>query len=183
VTTGLKVRTFKHKEVRMKVEQIHHVTIIVDDLEKACVFYESVLGLAPMNMINLDFPAQFYKVGERQQLHITEWEDAHSFRGHVCFQVDEFMPIFKRAKQMGVIDTKPWGKVRKLPDGAMQMFLRDPSDNLVEISCRAGVEIDPMVFADAQVEPGKSVYVSGRNDPRGRKRAKTDEEADAVNIG
>lgn len=165
----------------MKVQQIHHVTLIVDDLEKACEFYEGVLGLEPLNTINLDFPAQFYKVNERQQLHVTEWEDAHSFRGHVCFQVDEFMPLFKRVKEMGILDTEPWGKTRMLPDGSMQMFVRDPSGNLVEFSCKPDTPVDAGVFADPQVEPERGIYVSGRNDPRGRRRAKTVEEASAVN--
>lgn len=165
----------------MKVEQIHHVTVIVDDLEKACAFYEKVLGLEPVNMVPLDFPAQFYKIGERQQLHVTEWDDVHSFRGHVCLQVDEFMPIFRKAKALGILDTSPWGKTRMLPDGAMQMFLRDPAGNLIEISCKPGTPVDAEVFADPQVEPERGVFVSGRNDPRGRRRAKTFAEAEAVN--
>jgi len=165
----------------MKVEQIHHVTVIVDDLDKACDFYEQVLGLEPINMVPLDFPAQFYKIGERQQLHVTEWADAHSFRGHVCLQVDEFMPIFRKAKALNLLDTAPWGKTRMLPDGAMQMFLRDPSGNLIEISCKPGTPVDADVFADPQVEPERGVFVSGRNDPRGRRRAASFAEADAVN--
>ena len=156
----------------MKVQQIHHVTVIVNNLDEACSFYEEVLGLEPLPTINLDFPAQFYKVGERQQLHVTEWDDAggHSFRGHVCFQIDEFMPVFTKAKAQGILDTAPWGKTRMLPDGAMQMFLRDPSGNLLEISCKPGTFVDASVFADDQVEPEKCIYRSGRNDPRGKRR-------------
>lgn len=166
----------------MSVNQIHHVTMIVDDLEKACDFYEAVLGLEPVNMVNLDFPAQFYKIGERQQLHVTEWKDVHSFRGHLCMQVDDFMSVFNKAKALGALDTAPWGRTRMLPDGAMQMFMRDPSGNLIEISCKAGTPIDMAIFADtALLEPERGVFTSGRNDPRGRKRAKTLEEADAVN--
>ena len=45
----------------------------------------------------------------------------------------------------------------------MQMFIRDPSGNLLEISFR-GV-VDPDVLADPEVDHG--VFVSGRNDPRG----------------
>jgi catechol 2,3-dioxygenase-like lactoylglutathione lyase family enzyme len=157
----------------MNVQQIHHVTVIVNNLEEACSFYEEVLGLEPLPTINLDFPAQFYKVGERQQLHVTEWDDVggRSFRGHVCFQIDDFMTVFKRAKALSAIDTAPWGKTRMLPDGAMQMFLRDPSGNLLEISCKPGTFVDPSVFTDSQVEPERGVYRSGRNDPRGKRRA------------
>ena len=102
---------------------------------------------------------------------VTEWDDRHSFRGHVCFQIDDFMPLFTKAKALGILDTGPWGKTRMLPDGAMQMFLRDPSGNLLEISCKPGTFVEASVFADAQVEPEKSIYRSGRNDPRGKRRA------------
>lgn len=165
----------------MTVQQIHHVTVIVDDLDKACDFYEQVLGLEPVNMVPLDFPAQFYKIGERQQLHVTEWPDVHSFRGHLCLQVDDFMSVYRKGKALDILDTGPWGKTRMLPDGAMQMFLRDPAGNLVEVSCKPGTPVDAEVFADPQVASEPEVFVSGRNDPRGRKRAKTIEEADAVN--
>ena len=68
-------------------------------------------------------------------------------------------------KELNVIDVHPWGKVRKLPDGAMQMFVRDPAGNLVEISSAPGAEIDPRIFADELYEEG--LYVSNRNDFRG----------------
>lgn len=166
----------------MSVNQIHHVTMIVDNLEAACDFYEEVLGLEPVNMVNLDFPAQFYKIGDRQQLHVTEWVDVHSFRGHVCLQVDDFMGVFNQAKALGVLETKAWGRARMLPDGAMQMFMRDPAGNLIEISCKAGTSIDTAIFDNAAlVEAERGIFTSGRNDPRGRKRAKSLAEADAVN--
>jgi lactoylglutathione lyase len=147
--------------------QINHATLVVQDLDAARAFYEQQLGLEPLPTFNLDFPAQFYRVNERQQLHVTEWPDQASFRGHVCFQVDDFNSIFYRMRDLGVIDTSPWGKVRRLPDGAMQMFVRDPSGNLLEISCAPATPVDDAIFADALVESGVSVYTSNRNDSRG----------------
>jgi len=70
-------------------------------------------------------------------------------------------------KEQGRIDTKPWGNVRKLPDGAMQMFIRDPFDNLIEISCSPDTEVDPAIFEDEQVDAGVNTFVSERNDARG----------------
>ena len=98
---------------------------------------------------------------------MTEWEDVYSFRGHVCVQVDDINAIFFRMKALGVIDTSPWGKVRQLPDGAIQMFIRDPSGNLVELSSLPGSYIDPAIFEDELYQAG--IYVSGRNDFRGYK--------------
>lgn len=151
------------------IRKIHHVTLVVQNLEEACAFYEAEFGLEALPAFKLDFPAQFYRINDEQQLHLTEWEDQPSFRGHVCFQVDDFNRVFHRMKQQGRIDTSPWGKVRKLPDGAMQMFIRDPFDNLIEISCAPGTEVDQAIFGDENEDlvQGEGIFVSNRNDARG----------------
>jgi lactoylglutathione lyase len=148
-----------------KALKINHVTLIVDNLEKAGHFYQHELGLEPLAAFRFDYPVMFFRFNEEQQLHISEWEDQTSFRGHICVQVDDFSSIFFRMKELNVIDIKPWGKVRKLPDGAMQMFVRDPAGNLVEISSVPGSETDPRIFEDELYEEG--LYVSNRNDFRG----------------
>ncbi len=150
-----------------KITKINHVTLIVDQLEKAAAFYEHEMGLEVIPAFVFDYPTAFFKINEHQQLHLTEWEDAQSFRGHVCLEVDDFNSLFYRVKELGIIDTRPWGKVRQLPDGAMQLFIRDPSDNLIEISSPPGYPIDPSIFSDEWYEDG--LYVSGRNDFRGYK--------------
>lgn len=146
--------------------KINHVTVIVDNLEKAGEFYQHELGLEPLAAFRFDYPVMFFKFNEEQQLHISEWEgDQTSFRGHICVQVDDFNSLFFRMKELNVIDIHPWGKVRKLPDGAMQMFVRDPAGNLVEISSVPGSVVDPKIFEDELYEEG--LYVSNRNDFRG----------------
>lgn len=150
-----------------KITRINHVTLIVDQLETAAEFYENEMGLEVIPAFVFDYPTAFFKINEEQQLHLTEWEDAKSFRGHVCVQVDDFNSIFYRVKELGIIDIKPWGKVRQLPDGAMQLFIRDPSDNLVEISSDPDYKVDPAIFEDELFTEG--LYVSGRDDFRGYK--------------
>jgi lactoylglutathione lyase len=151
-----------------RLTRINHVTLIVDRLEDACRFYETEFELEPLPAFQFDYPAQFYRLNDEQQLHLTEWEDTPSFRGHVCFQVDDFDTVFHRMREQGRIDVQPWGRVRRLPDGAMQMFVRDPAGNLLEISAPAGVPVDPSIFDDEDLverEPG--VYTSNRGDARG----------------
>jgi catechol 2,3-dioxygenase-like lactoylglutathione lyase family enzyme len=150
------------------IAEINHVTLIVDNLEKAAEFYEKEMGLEPIPAFQFDYPVMFYKITDTQQLHLSEWEDKESFRGHVCFKVNNWSKVFHRCKELGIIDITPWGKVRKLTDGAMQMFVRDPSGNLVELSSMPdSEEIDPAIFEDELYAPG--IYVSGRNDFRGYK--------------
>lgn len=150
-----------------KAIKINHVTFIVDSLEKAGEFYEKELGLELLPAFQFDYPVLFFKINDNEQLHLSEWPDQVSFRGHLCLTVDDFNTIFFRMKELGVIDVTPWGKVRQLPDTAMQMFVRDPAGNLVEISSEPGAEIDPKIFEDELYKEG--IYVSGRNDFRGYK--------------
>ena len=150
-----------------KITKINHVTLIVDQLETAAEFYEKELGLEVIPAFLFDYPTAFFKINEDQQLHLTEWDDVQSYRGHICVQVDDFNRLFFRMKELGMIDTQPWGKVRQLPDGAMQMFIRDPSGNLVEISSDPDFkdQLDRAIFEDELYQEG--FYVSGRNDFRG----------------
>jgi lactoylglutathione lyase len=150
------------------LKKINHVTLIVNRLDEACRFYEAEFGLEPLPTFKFDYPAQFYRLTDDQQLHLTEWQDEYSFRGHVCFQVDDFDTIFRRMKEQGRIDIRPWGRVRRLPDRAMQMFVRDPAGNLLEISAPAGVPVDPAIFEDEElVEKRPGLYDSQRGDSRG----------------
>jgi lactoylglutathione lyase len=150
----------------MKVNQITHVNLIVDNLEKAREFYTNVLGLQELPALKFDYPAQFYQINETQQLHVSEWPDQTSFRAHLCIEVDDFNEAFRKFKAMGVIDTKPWGKVRKLANGNMQMFVRDPAGNLIEICHYDDNTVDPEIFRDELFDEN-NVFVSGRNDARG----------------
>ena len=152
-----------------RMVRINHIALIVDDLEKACEFYERYFNLEALPAFKFDYPAQFYKINDEQQLHLTEWKDQPSHRGHACIEVDDFNEVFKSMKTLGAIDTGPWGKVRRLPDGGMQMFVRDPSHNLIEISCPASFEVDPSIFEDELVESEPGLYKSNRNDDRGFK--------------
>lgn len=147
---------------------INHVTLIVDDLEKAAAFYETELGLEPLPAYKFDYPAAFFKMNESQQLHVSEWKDTPSFRGHACLRVDDWGAAFRRFKELGIIDVKPWGKARKLPDGTFQMFIRDPAGNLIEISAPPGSRVDESIFEDDELcQRDVGAYVSNRNDARG----------------
>ncbi|MEO6708892.1 MAG: VOC family protein [Planctomycetota bacterium] len=137
---------------------IHHINVNVDDLESAVVFYRDVLGLPLEATPDQGFRSQFFRVGPAQQIHMNEIADAHQFRGHFCLVVPEFTAVFARAKAAGAIDLKPWGRVRRLPGGAMQMFVRDPAGNLIEIASARDARIDPGLFADELVEPKPGVY-------------------------
>ncbi|MDQ3253590.1 MAG: VOC family protein [Acidobacteriota bacterium] len=152
----------------MKIKAINHVTMIVDDLAKSREFYTNVLGLEELPAFNFDYPVQFYKINDRQQLHLSEWADTASFRGHLCVEVEDFNEAFRRCKELGVIDTRPWGRVRQIKGSVMQMFIRDPAGNLIEISHPDASTVDPEIFKDELFEQAE-LFVSGREDARGKR--------------
>jgi catechol 2,3-dioxygenase-like lactoylglutathione lyase family enzyme len=140
---------------------IQHVNVNVDNLDAAIPFYRDVLGLPLDDTPDQGFRCQFFRIGSTsQQIHMNEMRDERQFRGHFCLVVPDFMGVFKRAKARNAIDLNAWGKVRQLPNGKMQMFVRDPSGNLIEIASTASESIDLAVFQDdlELVEPQRGIY-------------------------
>jgi catechol 2,3-dioxygenase-like lactoylglutathione lyase family enzyme len=137
---------------------LQHVNVNVDDLNLAVAFYRDVLGLPLDDTPDQGFRSQFFRIGKSQQIHMNEIADSHQFRGHFCLVVPDFVAVFRAAKRANAIDTKPWGRVRRLPSGAMQMFVRDPAGNLVEVGSAPDAVIDAALFADPLVEPKAGFY-------------------------
>ncbi len=147
---------------------IHHVNILVDDLEEGVRFYRDELGLEPDETPDHDFPSQFFKLDNGTQIHMNEYREEKPFRAHFCIVVSDFNDIFRRMKKAGVIDIEPWGKVRRLESGAIQMFTRDPSGNLVEITSLPDAIIDQDILDDdlLDISDENKLYNSGRNEHR-----------------
>lgn len=133
---------------------IQHVNISVADLDAAVAFYTDVIGLGLASTPELGFPAQFIAINDYQEIHINEVPDAPPERAHFCLRVADFNGVFRRAKSAGVIDTTTNGRAKRLASGTIQMFVRDPSRNLVEIACDADQPVDSEILAD-------EVFVSG----------------------
>ena len=129
--------------------QLHHVTLIVDNIEQAQTFYTEHFGFEAVSKDNLDYGGAFLAINDHQQLHLAELPDAPaSFRGHFCMRVSNFNDLFWRFKQLELLDIEAWQKMRELPNGCIQFYLRDPSGNLVEINSFPEDRdlIDPAIF-------------------------------------
>jgi len=125
---------------------IQHVNVMVDDLAAAIDFYGEVLGLEQTETPDLGFPAQFFAVGDGQEIHVNELGDLHPERSHFCLRLADFNAVFARALEHDVFEKETWNGARRLPTGVMQAFVRDPSGNLIEISCESGQPVDPAIF-------------------------------------
>jgi catechol 2,3-dioxygenase-like lactoylglutathione lyase family enzyme len=137
---------------------LQHVNVNVDDFPRAVAFYRDVLGLELDATPDQGFRSQFFRLAGAQQIHLNELADDHAFRGHFCLVAPDFVGVFRRAQAAGAIDLRPWGKIRRLPSGAMQMFVRDPAGNLIEIASARDAEIPAEIMRDPAFEPRPGVY-------------------------
>ena len=76
---------------------------------------------------------EWLRLGD-QQLHLFTSEGPAPRSHHLALDVDDFEAAYLRAKELGLLDDDTFGaSVRELPGGAVQMYIRDPAGNLVEV--------------------------------------------------
>jgi catechol 2,3-dioxygenase-like lactoylglutathione lyase family enzyme len=119
----------------MRATRINHVSIVAHDLEESARFYEELFGMERMPTACFpQGPVLWLKLGG-QQLHLFESEaNEPTLRHHFGMDVDDFDAVYARAKQLGVLDSDAFGaSLRGHAMGWVQMYLRDPAGNLVEV--------------------------------------------------
>lgn len=121
----------------MKATRINHLAISTTDIEASLEFYRGIFGLEDIPTYNFGIPCQYLRLGPKQQLHIFQVPDESvPLRQHFAMDVDDFMSVYKEAKKRGVLDFEGFDNcIYELPDGGVQMYLRDPGGNLVEVDC------------------------------------------------
>jgi len=115
---------------------LNHVSVIAHDLEESVRFYVDVLGLEPIPTPNFGFPVQWLRVGDRQ-VHLFERPGGSPSHAHFALEIDDFMGVYRRVKEHGALDHETFGNAMyELPDGGIQLYVRDPAGNLVELDHR-----------------------------------------------
>jgi YD repeat-containing protein len=118
----------------MAAISINHVSVHAHDLEQSTTFYEQLFGMERIPTPTFAFPVAWLRLG-RQQLHLFVRSDAHPPRfHHVGLNVDNFDAVYSRASEQRLRDDSAFfSGMYELPDGSVQMYLRDPAGNLVEV--------------------------------------------------
>lgn len=121
----------------MKIVQLDHVAIHVSDVERSCEFYARVLGLAPLKRPAFTFPGAWFRLGLQQELHIIgerKQDVASASRGnHYALQVTEIQAWKRRLEEQQIEH-----RIQQRPDGATQIFLRDPDGHTIELCTPPG---------------------------------------------
>jgi lactoylglutathione lyase len=128
--------------------RVNHVSIRAVDLEESIRFYEEVFGMERVATPIFAEPVVWLQLGE-QQLHLFEQGNDVPRYHHVALDVDDFEAVYLKAKELGVLDRDTFGaEVRAHPSGWVQIYLRDPAGNLVEVDWPDVSILDRSVFTD-----------------------------------
>lgn len=117
----------------MQVLELNHVALHVKNLEASCDFYRYTLRLEPLPRPAFDFPGAWFRLGSQQELHLIGERTApvvsHSRGNHFALRVDDLAEWERHLRQVNAQFAPP----KPRPDGAVQIFLRDPDDHVIEL--------------------------------------------------
>ncbi len=133
----------------MRARGFTHVSVSATDLEESVRFYTDFFGMEEVPSPDFSGPVRWLRVGDLQ-LHLFLDEDPAPVGHHFALDVDDFEAAYKRAEELGVRDSDSFSSVRELPDGAVQMYLRDPTGNLVEVNWPDVTTLDREVIPEIQ---------------------------------
>jgi catechol 2,3-dioxygenase-like lactoylglutathione lyase family enzyme len=148
--------------------RITHVSIHANDLEESARFYEEVFGMERIPTAKFPDPVQWLRLGE-SQLHLfiadgTEPPPRH----HLGIDVDDFEGVYLKAIERGILELM-LGAPREHPTGWVQMYIRDPAGNLVEVDCADASTIDRSIvplerLVDEVPQSGEAAYATLYNE-------------------
>ena len=111
-----------------------HVSISARDLDESVRFYEDFFGMEEVPSPDFSSPVRWLRVGGLQ-LHLFLDERPAPTRHHFALDVDDFEEVYRKAQGTGAqVASGNYSTVRELPDGAVQMYIKDPAGNLVEVN-------------------------------------------------
>lgn len=127
----------------MKAKGFTHVSVHAHDLDESVRFYQALLGMQEIPAPDFPFPVRWLRVGDLQ-LHLFESEAAAPAGHHFGLDVDDFESVYEKARELGVLVQEGYfSELYELPDGAVQLYLRDPAGNMVEVNYPRASELGP----------------------------------------
>jgi lactoylglutathione lyase len=132
----------------MRATRLNHVSVRADDLEESAEFYESVFGMHRLPTPRFAAPLIWMRLGDLQ-IHLFQRDTVPPQFEHFALEVDDFEAIYRRTEELGAHDRGTHGHhLLQLADGGVQLYLRDPAGNLVEIVTRSAAELSPELRAE-----------------------------------
>lgn len=113
--------------------QINHVSINAKDLRESVDFYVELLGAERIATPNFGIPVQWLALG-RTQLHLFQRDLTPTSHHHLGITIDDLEHAHRVAERRGALDFTAFGNhLVELPGEVIQLYVRDPAGNLVEL--------------------------------------------------
>lgn len=133
----------------MSQRRINHVSIAADDLDASARFYQDVFGMEPIATPNFGSMEVRWLLHGDQQLHLFRRSYEPPRLHHLGLDVEDFEAVYVKAKELGILDGETFGApLRRHPAGWVQMYLRDPAGNLVEVDWPDASTLDRSVVTE-----------------------------------
>ena len=117
----------------MTILELNHIAIYVTDVKSSSEFYRHVLQLEPIPRPAFNFPGAWFRLGNSQELHLIADHGNPFFpshdRNHFALRADDLDAWERHLKEMGA----DFAGRKERPDGAWQVFLRDPDGHVIEL--------------------------------------------------
>jgi catechol 2,3-dioxygenase-like lactoylglutathione lyase family enzyme len=118
------------------VSRINHVSVNARDLEESVEFYVDLLGCERLPTPNFGIPVQWLALGDTQ-LHLFERDVTPGSHHHFAVAVEDVEPVYRAAERRDAFDRDAFrNHLVELPGDIVQLYVRDPAGNLVEIDHR-----------------------------------------------
>lgn len=118
----------------IEIKGFHHAGFMITDVDRSVEFYEGFLGLKPLPRPELDFPGRWYDLGNGQQLHLLQTNEMpvsnspYGYDTHIALSVPDTDAVQQELDKHGIKYGLGNGR-----SGAVQIFLRDPDGNMIEL--------------------------------------------------
>src|SRR5215467_12147039 len=117
----------------MTIRELNHVAIYVTDVSRSSNFYRTVLRLESIPRPAFTFPGAWFRLGTNQELHLIANHGAPFFpshdKNHFALLVDDLEEWEGHLKSANA----SFAARKQRPDGAWQVFLRDPDGHVIEL--------------------------------------------------
>lgn len=116
----------------MAVLRVSHVSLRAIDLEQSVAFFEHVFGAQRLATPNFGFPTAWLQLGV-SQIHLFQRGEGFDREAHFAFEVDAFEDLYRRAKALQCFDDSRGYHLFEISNHEVQLYLRDPAGNLIEV--------------------------------------------------
>jgi lactoylglutathione lyase len=130
----------------MRARGFTHVSISATDLDESVRFYTDFFGMEEVPSPDFSGPVRWLRVGNLQ-LHLFLDRSPAPARHHFALDVDDFEAAYRKAEELGI------------RDGGVQMYLRDPAGNLVEVNWPDVQTLDRDIIPEIQKIGGEGAVL------------------------